>query len=274
MGELASRVLRLRHDLGWAIDGRQLTAEDVRRQRERIGQCVLRALDDEGHPLVGQLEALRQFLDREARAREQLAGDASGTRTPVTSSDGALPPSPVISRLDPILPLFLPQPGTSSEEARSFWRLQLLLYVTASTAETAELLASRLALTPPEMAATVEAAARRGVGLWGEHQFVQRLHDALAALDHPDPPLPLRLVGNVAHLVGGGTVKLSDHEAKFLRTLIEHVDEPVTRAQLRKAGVVYPAQVKNRLLDKLREHGIELTIHSPKGAYQLASSTA
>jgi hypothetical protein len=168
----------------------------------------------------------------------------------------------------------MPQPGTGVGPVRSSWRLQLLLYLTATTPETATRLAERLELTPPVMAAAVGEAERCTVAGWGEPQFIQLLHEALAALDYPDPPLPLRLVGDVAHLLDGRTVSLSPQEAIILRALIERADRAVTYTDLRKAGVPNPVQTKNRLLEKLRPHGVELAIHSSPGAYRLATSPA
>jgi hypothetical protein len=64
--------------------------------------------------------------------------------------------------------------------------------------------------------------------------------------------------------------RLRDRVADLL--LRARTGQPVTRGQLKEAGIHYPTQVKNRLLSKLRAAGIELQIASSAGLYTLPTS--
>jgi hypothetical protein len=273
MGQLQSRVERLRNELRLKVDTATLTHADVRELTSRTADLLLRALGDEGHPLYQMLRELTQMID------VYSAPVLRGKKSSRASSSKTLPLAPPPSRADPDAQLvmsdrqfFLPQPGISHAAIRQFWPLQLLLYVTGHS-EQQEELARHLAMSTQQLKQAVSEAEQPGVGTWSMPQFGQHLYDALQSLDYPDPPVCVRLDGRF--LIHGSTrVRLSKLQVCFIRLLIQRIGQWVEFADFHQGGVLDPKDVKHKLLKKLQEHDIVLLIDSRPGAYRLPEATS
>jgi hypothetical protein len=261
MPTLTTSVTRLRRDLQKKLERGTLSQRDMGEIWDRVADLLLRALSDAQHPLSEELAKLQE--------RVQLERDGSVYKSlpepPAHDEGRSLPPPST----DPYRHLFMPHPGIGDPEKRRYWRLQLLLQAAAWSPSHATRLAARLSLSPDSMRRAAEAAAASSVRFWSRDEFARRLHEALADLDYPEPPLPFRLEGRLAHLRDESTVRLSPQQARFLQMLVDRVDLPVEQDEFKKAGIKYPVKLKGELVKKFREAGIELSIIGSPGHYRL-----
>lgn len=274
MGQLKSRVERLRSELRRKLDTATLTHADVRELGKRTAQLLFRALADDDHPLCQMLAELTHMI-HEYRARAQPSATSLGTpaskaRALARQARPSVPGSERIVMSD--RQFFLPQPGISHAQIRRFWPLQLLLYI-AGHSERQHELAERLEISKPQLKRALTEARGSSVGIWSLLQFGEHLHHALQWLDYPDPPMSVRVDGGF--LIQGSTqVRLSQQQARFVRLLIERVGKWVEYAEFHKVGVLHPENIKNKLLKKLEKKDVVLLIDSRPGAYRLPEATS
>lgn len=256
MGELSTKVRRLRDDLLMFEDSHPPTRQELDALRNRVADLLLRALSDKDHPLTNGL------LDLERRCELDEAGKLFRGSAMIRKRADRRP--------DPLRHFFMPHPGVSDPEARRLWRLQLLLQTASRSPLHASRVADRLLISVDSMRrAAEEAAQASSVAMWGRSEYLQRLAQAVALLESPDPPISFRLEGRMFIHNSGKRIRLSPQEASFLRLLVERAGQAVPRRDLTKIGIRYPTQIKNRLLDKLRKAKLELHISSTPGFYTL-----
>lgn len=248
MSEFRDKICRVSMELRQKLEAGDLRPADLQRWRDPIGNLVVTALWDEGHPLSRMLASLRTLIDEHREPPVELTT-----------------PKPLLltSRH-----LFQPMPNVGSLTLRSLWPLQLLLLTTLMSPH-AGILAAQLGLATDVAQRLAAEAMDVSVKYWSVFQHGQYLWKALQCLDYPNPPLPLRLEGNLVHLAGGEPKSLSEQEAIMLRMLIDHVNQPVTHGQFKHAGINYPAKVKERLTHKLKGTGIARLLTSSPHAYTL-----
>jgi hypothetical protein len=252
MGKLSTRVIQLREDLRQLLGDPHPAQREMDRVRDNAADLLLRALSDGDHPLVQDLDHLKRRVKLECEGvpdRDQAYLNAKSLRH-----------------------LFMPLPGMSDSEARRLWRLQLLLQTAVRSPTHSSRLADCLALSPELMQEAADEAAKASVALWTRHQYVELLEGAVTALDAPDPPLPFQLKDRLFIHRDGARITLSPMEAKFLQMLVDRAGQPVTFSAFEKAGVRNPTRVKNRLLKRLREAGVELHVAAATRMYTLPTS--
>lgn len=282
MGELSAKVDRLSKDLRALRDAPATTQFEINRMRDRVADLLLRALSDEQHPLSTGLAELEARVDLEkagtlyrkrkprAASDENVAADEISPKH--EESSVAVPSSKV---RNPFRHLFMPHPLASDAEARRLWRLQLLLQTAARSPAHSGRLAERLLLSKKSMRqAADEAAQASSVAFWSPGEYLQRLEEAVEALDHADRPISFRLEGREFIHQDGKLIKLSNQEAKFLQMLVEHAGKPVTHTAFNMSGISYPVQVRNRLENRLKGCGIDLRLDVAVKAYTLPTAGA
>jgi len=163
MNKLTFQVQQLRSTLRKEIHSGGPARSQIKPRLKELARLVLRALNDNGHPLAEKFVELRQWIGshRNVPAKQQ----DHKTSSPAPQKK-ASPPVLVLSDKH----LFMPQPGNRSAQIRSFWPLQLLLYAVAQSSHRAEL-EQHVGLDEQRIILAVKEAIPTGIGLWSEHQF-------------------------------------------------------------------------------------------------------
>ena len=252
-----SKVQRLRDELSLKLDDGSLNEQGLARLRERLGNLVIKALDDEVHPLAVQLRELRALIDLHRPKA------AAGRRRKKRDSP---PPTGPMTAIMTDAHFFMPHPGISLPVKR-YWPLQLLLHE-AACSSFREAVAFRLEIDPDKIGYCVKQAEKFSTDYWSWQQYGSFLDKALPHLDAPEPPL--RLAG-IMLLYGGRGIRLSRQQAEFVRLLIERTGQWVTHDQFEARGIHNPAKIFYTLNQKTKAEEISLPIHSKAGAYMLAN---
>jgi len=289
MGVLATRVQRLRTLLQSQLNGSPASAADVAHMRDLIADAVLRALNDEQHPLTADLAALKERVELEKdgklyrdlmhssqtpatdatdRLEQSSKGRAQRKATKLDQLHCEAPKEPR-KRLDPNRHLFMAQPGMFSPEHRRYWRLQLLLQ-TAVSSHHADRVAQLLSLSIATMNHAAAEAARFSTKDWSNLQYADYLLTAIEQLDYPDAPL--KLDGRQLRFSGGMTIRLSRKEEAMMRMLIADARTPVTYKAFQEAGIKAPQNTKLQLMRKAAKAGLTLSIASLPQAYVLVEA--
>jgi hypothetical protein len=256
MGTSNRRVERLIRELESIVNGGYFGGIDFAQLQERIGKLVIESLEDEQHPLLEHLHELRQTIDLLCAER-----DVSSNRTDATAIPQAIASAPK----NPAMYLFMPQPGISLP-IRKYWRLQLLLHITARSSHR-EALSDCLEIDPDAIASYVEKARKFSTDLWSPPQHMDYLLRAISLLDFPEPPL--RLEGKTL-LSAGQRIRLSTQQVEFVKLLIENTGSWLKHEEFRRRGIPNPVKMLHSLNAKASLQQIALPIHSRAGAYLLA----
>ena len=259
MGQLTSRVDRMRRELRPKLDTATLTHADVGKLQPQMAECLLRALGDEGHPLRQIFVELTQMIDahRAPAQPKEKSPDAPGDEQ-ITMSDRQF---------------FMPQPGNCHAQIRRFWPLQLLLHIVAGYSNRQGELAQHLAISTPRLKQALAEARGCSIETWSLSQFGEYLDQALQRLDYPDPPVCVRVEGRVL-IQGSDQVRLSQQQVRFVNLLTQRCGQWVEYADFHKVGVLHPENIKNKLLMKLKKKGVVLPIDSRPGGYRLPEATS
>jgi hypothetical protein len=273
MNTLTSRVQRLRLKLRQEIAGGGPPRSQFDQLRDQIVDLVLRALRDDNHPCAKHLIELQKWIElhREVPAIEPDRKDSSQP-DPKTETEQVL----VLSEKH----LFMPQPGNGSVKIRSFWSLQLLLYIVARSNRLEEL-AVHLKMGGEAVKSAVDVSTKdavdptrpAGVWLWSTNQFWEYVQLALEQLEHSDPPPEIRLHGKILYYNNIG-LTLTPMCARFLQQLLNSPNKPISRKAFNDAGVPNPTKIKGDLVNHLKKNGIYLPIMSPPNAYVLVLETS
>lgn len=262
MNTLSSQVQRIRATLRKEI---QSGGPDHSKTQPIINQLVglvLRALNDDEHPLAQNLVELRIWIDSHRTVPAGPPGRKVSSRAP---RNRGFPPGLELSDKH----LFLPDPGNGSPQLRRFWPLQLLLFGVARSSRRAEL-EQYVGLTEQKIVLAANEAFPHSVGLWSNYQFWVYVEQALEFVEYPDPPEPFRLDGQTLHSNRENLqVRLSARRATFLKLLLNSPNTPVPLTSFKTAGISNPKKLKLDLLRQLQNEGVEIIINGTKGAYML-----
>ena len=230
--------------------------EDWNRVSSQIAAIVLNVLDLSEHPFTIAVAELTRLMQEDFKrrhgdwqqAQSKLAAEGAATATKATSPE---PPEPYLQML------FMPKPGALDELSQKFWRVQLLLLITAEPGTRGEL-ALKLGSDQESIVAACKTAREHEVGDWSPRQSLQNVLQALEALDVNESSefvLRRRILSR-----GSKSVRLSQGEQRYLSTLIQAGQRGVSAKEFAKLGTHNITKLKSRLLAKLANSGFHLSI--------------
>jgi hypothetical protein len=262
MTSLSSQVQQLRSTLRKEIQSGGPDHAQIPRILNQLANLVLRALNDQEHPLARRLVELQKWINLNRKVPAKQRDRKISSQSPGKNSS---PPVLELSEKH----LFMPQPGNGSPQIRHFWQLQLLLYAVAQSSRCADL-EEHVGLDKQRIILAAKEAYPTGVGLWSVNQYWEYTEQALEFVEHPDPPAAFRLEGRTLYGNNGSSqARITPTQASFVNLLLKTPNKWVQVKSFRDAGVRTPPKLKGDLLRKLKDTGIELPIVSMPGAYML-----
>ena len=252
-------VQRLQKELSLKLDTGSSVQQDILQLRDPLGSLVIKALDDDQHPLAEQLQDLTALIDSH-RAKTPALHRSKKQHPPSQNT----PNKAIVSDAH----FFMPQPGISLP-VRRFWPLQLLLYETACSSHQ-NAVARCLGVDPEKIRYHVQQAHKISIGFWSVHQHGEHLRTALACLDYADPPI--RLQGKML-MCGVKEIPLSSQQTAFVQLLMENSGMWVEHEKFHGRGIHNPVKIFFTLSKKIAAHEITVPIHSQAGAYMFTDVT-
>ncbi|HSH96101.1 MAG TPA: hypothetical protein VK968_18285 [Roseimicrobium sp.] len=222
--------------------------EEWNRVSSQIAAIVLNVLDLSEHPFTIAVEELARLMQEDLAAQIQFGSEGAASATKAESPE---PPQPRLQML------FMPKPGALDELSQKFWRVQLLLLITAEPGTRGEL-ALKLGFDQKSIISACKTARDHEVGDWSPRQSLQNIVEALDALK-VDESSEFVLRGRILSR-GSKSVRLSLGEQRYLSRLIQTGQRGASAKEFAKLSIRNITKLKSRLMAKLAQSELHLSI--------------